>query len=102
MCQRSSYPIYIVTYYIKWVATSWTCSSAEPATLFFMVVGVERGREEGGTTTDRFHQLESCYASQLVPRAGPATRYQLRDVVVPSVPSVRVEISSVAFEDPRR
>ena len=43
-------------------------------------------------------------ASQLVllPRAGPATRHQLRAVVVPSVPSVRVEISSVAFEDPRR
>ena len=26
ICQRSSYPFYIVTYYIKWVTTSWTHS----------------------------------------------------------------------------
>ena len=24
VCQRSSYPIFVVSYYIKWVITSWT------------------------------------------------------------------------------
>ena len=28
MCPRSSYPFYIVTYYIKWVTTSWTYRNA--------------------------------------------------------------------------
>ena len=27
VCPRSSYPIYVITYYIKWVITSWTDSS---------------------------------------------------------------------------
>ena len=26
MCPRSSYPFYIVTYFIKWVTSSWTDS----------------------------------------------------------------------------
>ena len=27
VCPRSSYPVYIVTYYMKWVTTAWTHSS---------------------------------------------------------------------------
>ena len=27
ICPRSSYPFYIVSYYIKWVTTSWTHST---------------------------------------------------------------------------
>ena len=27
VCPRSSYPFYIVTYYINWVTTSWTYST---------------------------------------------------------------------------
>jgi len=27
MCPKSSWPLYIVTYYIKWVTTSWTNST---------------------------------------------------------------------------
>ena len=32
-CPRSSDPIYIVRYYIKWVTTSWTYSKIERGTL---------------------------------------------------------------------
>ena len=30
MCQRSSYPFYIVSYCLKWVTTSWTYSISHP------------------------------------------------------------------------
>ena len=33
MCPRSSDPIYVVTYYIKWVTTSWTYSTESNSTL---------------------------------------------------------------------
>ena len=42
VCPRSSYPFYIISYYIKWVDTSWTYSiysiiALHP--LFFFIIG---------------------------------------------------------------
>ena len=34
ICPRSSYPFYIVTYYIKWVIASWTDSKTCMTTQF--------------------------------------------------------------------
>ena len=34
MCPRSSYPIYIVRYYIKWVTTSWTYKILSKFTIY--------------------------------------------------------------------
>ena len=34
ICPRSSYPIYIVRYYIKWVTTSWTYNILSKFTLY--------------------------------------------------------------------
>ena len=34
MCPRSSDPFYIVTYYMKWITTSWTYSMDGPPSLF--------------------------------------------------------------------
>ena len=33
MCPRSSDPFYLVTYYIKWVTTSWTYCIAEKSNM---------------------------------------------------------------------
>ena len=39
VCPRSSDPFYIVTYYIKWVSTSWTdgCARIEQSLLFALI-----------------------------------------------------------------
>ena len=43
MCPRSSNPFYIVSYYIKWVTTSWTHSISETSSCTFMVCLVRFG-----------------------------------------------------------
>ena len=46
VCPRSSDPFYVVTYYIKWVNTSWTCCTlkctlrAYASNLFLLVLVV--------------------------------------------------------------
>ena len=42
-CSRSSDPVYIVTYYIKWVTSSWTCSILMKFSAEFILSLIFRG-----------------------------------------------------------
>ena len=49
---RSSDPIFIVTYYIKWVTTSWTNGSCLRSGHFQVVLTVDSGLQIKKTTPD--------------------------------------------------
>ena len=49
MCQRSSDPFYIVTYYMNWVTTTWTHSMSNLE---------ERGRKDRKRRGERHKKLE--------------------------------------------
>ena len=43
VCQGISDPIYIVTYYIKWVTTSWTDGTLVPTLMFSFSLDLDFG-----------------------------------------------------------
>ena len=44
MCQKSSDPFHIASYYIKWVTTSWTYSMSKLSNLFLLAQYKKKGR----------------------------------------------------------
>ena len=79
MCPRSSDPFYVVTYYIKWVTTSWTYSSKHELSDYIKLV-------TASWTHSSKHELSDCILQAKPPQNVHETKRptKTKSVIKPS------------------